>query len=101
LYLFALLDFLPRTPDFSADLSFFGAREMSAGKQAFKKTEATRLLKAVVDAGVDIGRLRLVHDLLGHTIRVEVRDESGGSTRNEGNELDHWMASRADESERT
>jgi hypothetical protein len=76
---------------------FCGTREMSAGKQAFKKTEATRLLKAFVDAGVDVERLRLVHDLIANTIAIDVRDGSGGPT-SKGNELDHWMSSHADSS---
>jgi hypothetical protein len=51
---------------------------MSANKHTFKLNDTRRLLQAAIAAGLPRERLRLVHDLLGHKISVEVRDESGG-----------------------
>ena len=62
---------------------------MSANKHTFKLNDTSRLLRAAIAAGLPAERLRLVHDLLGHKISVEVRDGSGG----EGGEVANpWLA---------
>jgi hypothetical protein len=67
-------------------------------RHSFKASDASRLLKAAIAGGLPLDRLRIIHDIDGRKISIEVqRDESGGPT-SKGNELDHWMASRADQS---
>jgi hypothetical protein len=55
---------------------------MSANKHTFKLNDTSRLLRAAIAAGLPAERLRLVHDLVGRTISVEVRDEGGSEAAN-------------------
>jgi hypothetical protein len=72
---------------------------MSGSRHAFKLNDATRLIKSVIAAGFPREQLRVVHDILGHKISVEWRD--GDTPGDQGNDLDKWVASRADESKRS
>jgi hypothetical protein len=48
--------------------------EMAGSRHSFKLSDSSRLVRAAIAAGLPAERLRLVHDLVGRTISVEVRD---------------------------
>jgi hypothetical protein len=60
---------------------------MSGSRHAFRLNDATRLIKATLAAGFPREQLRVVHDLLGHKISVELRDKGGG-----GENANPWLA---------
>jgi hypothetical protein len=60
---------------------------MSGSRHAFRLNDATRLIKSALAAGFPREQLRLVHDLLGHKISVELRDKSGG-----GEDANPWLS---------
>jgi hypothetical protein len=61
--------------------------KMSTRRYAFKLNDTTRLIKSAIAAGLPSERLRLVHDLLGHKISVELRDKGGG-----GEDANPWLS---------
>ncbi len=60
------------------------------GPSKFRKTEATRLVRAALDAGLTIKRV----EIDPATGRISVIPGSPGDAPNDGDELDKWMAER-------
>ena len=60
---------------------------MSTRRYSFKLNDTTRLIKSVIAAGLPSERLRVIHDILGHKISVELRDGSDGEPAN-----NPWLA---------
>jgi hypothetical protein len=56
---------------------------MSTRRYAFKLNDTTRLIKSVIAAGLPSERLRVIHDILGHRISVEVRDADTEATEDD------------------
>jgi hypothetical protein len=66
---------------------------MSRGPRTFQQADVTRAVKAVVAAGVQVGRVEVDKD--GKIVVVASEGlKSAAST------LDHWMAKHADQTER-
>ena len=59
---------------------------MSRGRQHFRQTDVTKAVKAVVRAGVEVGRVEISPE--GRIIVIAGRPTEGHSTQTETNEWD-------------